>query len=121
MSQYREKFLEAEEKASQLIIQLEELKKSSNQYRTASESLDKTREEIGPFITSLTSIVKEASGLIQTLKEIDTGRIISEVNNVQSRIKEITKSQSTQFSKLIKLSYIVIGILIVIGFIVVFK
>jgi hypothetical protein len=95
MSDYQEKFLEAEDKAIQLVAQLEELKKSSSNYRSSAKMLEETHEKLNLTIDEVSSIAREMKNFLLILKQIDTQVILNKSD-------EINGNLSNCYSKLLK-------------------
>ncbi len=112
MTDYREKFLEAEQQALSLVGELESLKKEALDYKSASGSLQKTQEKIEILINNLSSIVIEEQNLIKAIKDIGTQKIIDE-------IEEISKNQQSYFSKFFLFIYILLGLNIILGILII--
>lgn len=122
MSEYHEKFLEAEKQASNLVKQLEDLKKETGSYKDASGQLDLIGEKIGELINDFSLLVNEEKNLINTLKEIGTEKIFEEIELNRTIFNEKMDVQNNLFSKLFIFIYLIIGINVLIGILlIIFK
>lgn len=88
MNDYREKFIEAEKQATQLVAQLERLKEEAQSYQEASETLEGTREQLGDLINKTVSLGQAQQELIDVLGEIGTEEIIQVINQSKDKLQE---------------------------------
>ena len=88
ISEYRKKFLEAEELANELVQQLESLKKESGSYKNANNILETTQEKLAELILTFTNVVSEEKRLIETIKEIGTEKVISTIIETKDSLSE---------------------------------
>lgn len=108
MTQYHEKFLEAEEKATQLLDQLVDLKKSSDKFKISSENLDKIHDELSSLIEEQITVVKAQQKLIQVLNEIGTNKIIDELDLTKAKLDFSINKQSNTNNKFTVILFILI-------------
>ena len=102
MEDYRERFLEAEMQAVDLVTQLEKLKQETSHYNTAAGSLSEARESIVSLIQEQSQLALGITEVVDTLGEIGTAKIIEEINSnqkllthkIDSSVKEILESNS---------------------------
>lgn len=86
MENYREKFIQAEEQAAELVTQLEALKKEALNYKKASQDLDEAKGNLNELITRVENVVSDHLKLIASLKEIGTQEIIKSVEEETMKI-----------------------------------
>jgi DNA repair exonuclease SbcCD ATPase subunit len=88
MDDYRERFLEAEMQAVDLVSQLEALKQEASHYRDAAGSLSKVRESLLSLMDKQDALVLGVKGVVDTLGLIGTSQIIDEINSIQTSISK---------------------------------
>ena len=115
MTDYREKFLEAEQQALSLVDQLKSLKKEASDYKTASGSLQKTQEKIEALIRDLSSVIEEERNLVKAIKEIGTDKIIEEIEKNRLSLEEVSSNQAQLLSRLFLFIYGIAGLIVIIG------
>ena len=86
MDDYRERFLEAEMQAVDLVSQLEALKQEASHYRDAAGSLSKVRESLLSLMDKQDALVLGVKDVVDTLGMIGTSQIIDEINSIQTSI-----------------------------------
>ena len=86
MDDYRERFLEAEMQAVDLVTQLEALKQEAFHYRDAAGSLSKVRESLLSLMDKQDALVLGVKDVVDTLGLIGTSQIIDEINSIQTSI-----------------------------------
>jgi DNA repair exonuclease SbcCD ATPase subunit len=120
MNTYREKFLEAEKQANQLVDQLAKLKEETVHYRDAGESLAKSQERVSDLISGIEDVLEEQRELIGALKEIGTEEIISAIQALKEiGTEEILNAINSQSKRLQIFLYISLGLAVVVGILVV--
>lgn len=115
MTDYREKFVKAEEEALSLIDELKLLKKEASDYNSASISLQNTQEKVEKLVSEFLRIAKEEQDLINSIKEIDTESIVQEIEKNRTKIEDSSKYQNFVFSKQLFFFYVIIGLNIILG------
>lgn len=88
MDDYRERFLEAEMQAVDLVSQLEALKQEASHYRDAAGSLSKVRESLLSLMDKQDALVLGVKDVVDTLGLIGTSQIIDEINSIQTSISK---------------------------------
>lgn len=83
-----EKFLQAEEKAVELVKTLEQLHTEANSYQTATKELDAVRQRLINLIESTEKIASGSYEVIKILKEIGAIEILNRITSVESRVGE---------------------------------
>ena len=104
MEDYREKFLQAEKQATNLVEQLQKLKDEVINYRDASSSFSEVHASLSGLIERQNSIAEELHGVIDTLGKIDTSKILDDINELKQGVEEglvnLEKSTDEKFSAL---------------------
>jgi len=111
ISDYQEKFLDAEKKASDLVKQLEVLKNESVNYKNASNSLSEVNETIMDLISNFSGVVSEEENLIKAIREIGTEKIITTIEQNRISFGERIQILERRVSKLFTFIYIIIGLI----------
>jgi hypothetical protein len=126
MSTYRDKFLEAEEKASLLVDHLAELKENALNFRDAGESLSDTHTQVSNFIKEVDSVIKDQRELISVLKEIGTQEIIDAIESNQksvtvelTTIKERINITNILNRRLQNILYLSLVLIVIVGILVI--
>ena len=91
---YKEKFLEAEEQASELLEELSKLKKEVDYFKEAGEKLDIVDKDIHELVPRIDHIVYELANLIASINDIGPEEIITEIENKFSDIETLINTQS---------------------------
>ena len=86
MDDYRERFLEAEMQAVDLVSQLEALKQEASHYRDAAGSLSKVRESLLNLMEKQDALVIGVKDVVDTLGLIGTSQIIDEIKSFQTSV-----------------------------------
>jgi len=122
MTTSREKFLGAEEKASQLVEHLSKLKEEATNYHDAEKSLSETQETLSNLINQIEPFIEEQRSLIDTLQEISSEEIIDPIVSSQESVNKMLYGIQGNIEGYIILSkqiqrlvYIAIGLIIVVG------
>ena len=118
-SEYREKFLDAEKKASDLVNQLEALKNESVNYKNAKDNLSDVTIKIANLISKFSGIVSEEENLINAIREIGTEKIVEMIRQNKITFEEKISAQEKHISKLFTFFYITIGLVAVTGVLVI--
>jgi seryl-tRNA synthetase len=126
MSTYRDKFLEAEKKATQLVEHLTKLKEDTSHYRNAGESLTRTHKQVSDLISEVESVIKEQREMISALKEISTQELIDAIESCQeslnvklSIIQEHNDANITHGKRIQNLLYLSLVFIVIVGILVV--
>lgn len=93
MSTDAESFLEAEEKAENLVKALEKLHDEAKNYNTATKELEAVRLKITEYIESSFKLSSEVNGVIKTIKSIGGPEILKRLTN-NTQLLWITMSAS---------------------------
>lgn len=91
MIDYQEKFIEAEKQASELIDNLSSLKAEINNYSVASSTLNDVRIKLSEMIDDMSNVSASMRDTISAIKEIDTKKIIYEIDANQKLTTEISE------------------------------
>jgi len=120
MSEYRDKFIEAEEQASKLVSHLIELKNEAVNYKNAKSTIEKTQERISVLVEKFSSVIEGENNLVKTLREIGTDQIIEKIEKTKSSLEEKINAQNALITKLITFIYVIIGLNIILGLLILF-
>jgi predicted nuclease with TOPRIM domain len=99
---YKEKFLEAEEQASELLEELNKLKKEVDHFKEAGKKLDIVDKDIHELVPRIDHSVYELNNLIESLKDIGTEEIISAVEKKYVDIETLIIAQNENNNEIIK-------------------
>ena len=134
MSDYREGFLKAEEKAVDLVTQLDALKKEAISYRDAASTLKDVHEALLKMLNAQEEAAVNLRDVINTLLEIGTPEILEKLDSLGDSTKEhitissssISSNLETQINpmerslrKINYFQYAIIGLIAVVGLFVV--
>jgi hypothetical protein len=115
---YKDKFLEAEEQASELLEELKKLKDEVDHNKEVGEKFDAIVQEINELVPRIDHTVYELNNFIQGLKEIGTEEIISSIdtnfNGIESIINSHHEENNIKDKKFQKFIYLNIGLSILI-------
>jgi len=101
MTDYRERFLEAEEKAVDLVTQLDALKKEAMSYHDAASTLKDVHDALLKMLDEQEEIAFNLRNVIKTLLEIRTPEILENLDSLSERtMEQITSSSSDILTKL---------------------
>jgi DNA repair exonuclease SbcCD ATPase subunit len=89
---YREKFIEAEGQAEQLVDLLQDLKQEMENYQTASDSLDQTKDQLDDMFQKFDNLVLTQRDLISAIEEIGPQEIIDAVESSNDRVTKALDS-----------------------------
>ncbi len=110
MEKEAQKFLEAEEKAHQLVDTLNKLLEEAGSYKTAREELDNVRQRLTNLIDSIEKVAKDSYEIVILLKEIGGPEILGgilELKNLiiegfvmqSENLKEVENKMNQEFDK----------------------
>lgn len=98
MEQETQKFLDAEQIATQLVQTLERLQSEATSYKSGTESLTVVRQKLAGLIESTERVAKGSYEIIKVLKEIGTPEImghLSTIVDLQNKAKAELNAQTT--------------------------
>lgn len=101
MDDYRERFLEAEMQAVDLVSQLEALKQEASHYRDAAGSLSKVRESLLRLMDKQDALVIGVKNVVDTLGLIGTSQIIDEMKSIQKTLSEQIGETNTTVNEIV--------------------
>ena len=101
MDDYRERFLEAEMQAVDLVTQLEALKQEASHYRDAAGSLSKVRESLLRLMDKQDALVIGVKNVVDTLGLIGTSQIIDEMKSIQKTLSEQIGETNTTVNEIV--------------------
>ena len=84
---YRDRFLEEEKRATELATKLTELKKEIEGYQKAKGTLIEVQQEILMLTSQISASVEEQNQLVAAIKEIDTQKVLDEVEGTINELK----------------------------------
>lgn len=122
MSDYQEKFLEIEKSANILVDRLEDLKKATERHLESAELLNEARDDIQSLVTEICDLSKQGKIIIHTLKEIDTQKIISDIeknNQINQNLFEQVISKQRAMTKLVNILMGLGGISIILSLVLI--
>ena len=102
MDDYRERFLEAEMQAVDLVSQLEALKQEASHYRDAAGSLSKVRESLLSLMDKQDALVLGVKDVVDTLGLIGTSQIIDEIRTNQNSLSEQISETDTTVNEIVR-------------------
>ena len=122
MEDYKEKFLEAEEQASKLVSQLDELNKETRNYKEASESLTETKNKLIDLIEKQQEVAGKLNDVVEASSRIGTLEILEKISLTNEQVEEAIMRFDNSESNVKRIQYLVIVIivLLIIAFIVLF-
>ncbi|NSW75271.1 MAG: hypothetical protein HPY68_00585 [Candidatus Atribacteria bacterium] len=95
MEEEAQKFLEAEERATQLVELLEKLYEEVDSYRSAKEELNRVREELVDLIGTLKGVIVGNQEIARILVGINAQDIIQKLIALEDRFQENAQKFST--------------------------
>ena len=105
MDDYRERFLEAEMQAVDLVSQLEALKQEASHYRDAAGSLSKVRESLLNLMEKQDALVIGVKDVVDTLGLIGTSQIIDEIQSNQQLLAKQIDVTDINVNEILKSNY----------------
>lgn len=117
MTDHKERFLEAEEQASRLAAQMQELKSKIDAHEEATSSLNEARNAIASLTGELAEISQELPAVISTLSEIGTPAILQSVETSRTNLSNSIKAGFERISRLLWIT-IVLSVTILFGLLV---
>ena len=126
MNTYREKFLEAEERVTDLAEQLALLKKETEHYSGASKSLSETQDKLSELINNIDELVSRIGSTVKTLREIGTEEIMARIEGFQNGVSdsfvmaaELDGKTHAETRKLQVLLFIALALMVGVGILVI--
>lgn len=104
MANEKQKFLDAESTATQLVDTLNKLKNEIMSYNSATKNLDEVKNSLVKFIDEVHQISKKSLEILETLRSIGGPEILTrlkELNDKQNAYQESSKKQSVIYIILI--------------------
>lgn len=104
MANEKQKFLDAESTATQLVDTLSKLKNEIMSYNSATKNLDEVKNSLVKFIDEVHQISKKSLEILETLRSIGGLEILTrlkELNDKQNAYQESSKKQSVIYIILI--------------------
>ena len=112
MEDYKEKFLEAEEQASKLVSQLDELKKETKNYKEASESLTETKNKLIDLIEKQQEIAGKLNDVIEASARIGTAEILEKISLTNEQVEEVIIRFENSESSVKRIQYLVVVLIV---------
>ena len=112
MEDYKEKFLEAEEQASKLVSQLDELKKETKNYKEASESLTETKNKLIDLIEKQQEVAGKLNDVVEASARIGTAEILEKISLTNEQVEEVIIRFENSESSVKRIQYLVVVLIV---------
>jgi broad specificity phosphatase PhoE len=113
MADIKDRFLQAEEQASHLARQLQELKDKIDAHTEAASSLDNARDSLSKLVGELNGVSKELPEVISALSEIDTPAILQAIERSNADLTNLVNDEYRKISRFLQVAIVVSSISIV--------
>lgn len=108
MTDYRERFLAAEDHADKLVGQLQALKTKMESHSSATAALEDVHKSLVNFISEVNNMTIEIRGVTQKLGEIGTSEILHSINSVEEKVSGILPYIERGSRRLERLSWVIL-------------
>jgi len=83
-----ERFLEAEQRAAELVSSLEKLKQENSSYATATDNLEQVRRQLVELIKGTEGVAQAAHEALQTIRSVGGPEIFEQLSQLRGQLAE---------------------------------
>jgi ABC-type phosphate transport system auxiliary subunit len=99
MAEETQKFIEAEETASRLVLTLQQLHTEAKSYQTATTELDAVRKQLVSLIESTQQVVNESLESVKVLRQIGGPEILRCITQMQAKTTDAIATVESNLNK----------------------